>query len=166
MSYSLRGGERGFGAGHGSPRGFNLGWRAALVQWERRTRDRNAVWRQNEKTDLVPCSSGIERCTGHYVEHWYRKSGHCSPNPADHALPWLSLLHTAVVSLSPRSVLFPCVLETLEVWEAPSHTLTSQCSEFNSICVSRENFSFCISLYCPSSRSVTHCGLTRAKKRL
>jgi len=35
-----------------------------------------------------------------------------------------SLLHSASVSLSPRSVSFPRVLETLEVQEAPSHTLS------------------------------------------
>lgn len=110
-----------------SPRGFNLGWRAGRTQWERRrTRDRNAVGRQNEKTDLVPRGGGVERCTGHYVEHWYRKSGLCGPNPASRTLPWLSLLHSASVSLSlsPRSASFPHVLETLEVREAPSHTLS------------------------------------------
>lgn len=34
----------------------------------RGTRDRHAVGRQNEKTDLVPRGDGVERCTDHYVE--------------------------------------------------------------------------------------------------
>lgn len=78
----------------------------------------------------------------------------------------LSLPCSLRVSLSPRSVSFPRVLETLEVQKAPSHTLTSQHSEFNSICVSRENFSFWSVCIFSAVDSVTHCGLTRKKKTL
>lgn len=69
------------------------------------------------------------------------------------------------VPLSPRTVSFPRVLETLEVREAPSHTLSAQSSEFYSICVSGENFSFWSVCVFPAVDSVTHWGLTR-KKRL
>lgn len=157
----------GIKAGQGSPWGFNLGWRAGRTQWERRrTRDRNTVGRQNEKTDLVPCGGGVEQCTGHYVEQWYRKSELCGPNPASRTLLWLSLLHSASVSLYPRSVSFPHVLETLEVREAPSHTL-SPYSALNLIASvsAGKTFHFWSVCIFPALDSVTHCGLTRKKKK-
>lgn len=129
-----------------------------MIRWERNgTRDRTTVGGQNEKTDLVPCGRSVERCTGHYVEHWYRKSGHHGPSPASRTpLP---------LPLSLRSVSFPCVLETLEVWEAPSHTLSPH-SALNLIaCVSAGKTFFDQFFIFPAVDSLTHCGPTREKKK-
>lgn len=157
----------GIEAGQRSPPGFNLGRRAGRTRGgRRRTRDRNAVGRQNEKTDLVPCGGGVERCTDHYVEHWYRKSRRCGPNPADRTLPGLSLLHSASLSLSPLCFVPSCPWDTWSVRSTIPLSLTSQSSGFNSICVSRENFSFWSVCIFPAVDSVTHCGLTRKKKGL
>lgn len=127
------------------------------MESEKDTRREKENKRQNEKTDLVPCGGGVERCTGHYVEHWHRKSELCGPYPADRTLPWPSLSSPGFIPSCPW-----------DSWSARStipHSLTVQSSEFNSICVSGENFSFWSVCIFPAVDSVTHWGLTR-KKRL
>lgn len=77
----------------------------------------------------------------------------------------LSSIQPLCPSLSSHGFIPSCPWDTWSARSTIPHSLTAQSSEFNSICVSGENFSFWSVCVFPAVDSVTHWGLTR-KKRL